>query len=366
MVEVLIVGAGLSGMRLAQLLQQQGTNYLLLDARPRAGGRIVSQSMCEGPELDNGDHRYDLGPSWVWPNQPRIGKLTKQFGIKLYPQYDQGTLVYQDQFGSIDTTINAAPMAGSLRPQGGQQSIIDHLYSELEAERVWLNYTVQSLTLESGGVIAKCLTSSGTDTIQARRVVLAVPPRLVANSINFFPKLMPEQTQAMHDIHTWMAGQSKITAVYSRPFWRDHGLSGDGVSRIGPLSEIHDASPEDGSQGALFGFVGWSAQQRKTVGKDMIPQAISQLQQMFGPQAAQPLQVSLQDWAVDPLTATAADCHQHEHPQFGLPPQLEGVWNGRIMFSSAEMAEVFGGLVEGALEAAEAAFNDLMEYPVNQ
>jgi len=364
--DVLIVGAGLSGMRLAHLLQEQGVNYVLLDARPRTGGRIVSQSMVERSESDSDNHRYDLGPSWVWPNQPRISKLTKQFGIKLYPQYDQGTLVYQDQFGSIDTTINAAPMAGSFRPQGGQQSIIDHLYSELEAERVWLNYTVQSLTLENGGVIAECVTSSGTDIIQARRVVLAVPPRLVASSITFFPKLMPEQTQAMHDIPTWMAGQSKVTAVYSRPFWRDHGLSGDGVSRIGPLSEIHDASPEDGSQGALFGFVGWSAQQRKVFGKDLIPQAISQLQQMFGPQAAQPLQVSLQDWATDPFTATAADGHQNGHPTFGLPPQLEGVWHGRIMLSSAEVAEVFGGLIEGALEAAEAAFNNLIDYDVNQ
>ena len=274
--------------------------------------------------------------------------------------------MYQDTFGAIDTRINAAPMAGSYRPQGGQQSIIDSLCSELEAERVWLNYTVQSLTLESGGVSAECVTSSGTDTIQARRVVLAVPPRLVASAITFLPKLMPEQTQAMHDMPTWIAGQSKVAAVYSRPFWRDHRLSGEGVSRIGPLSEIHDASPEDGSQGALCGFVGWSAQQRKTVGKDLIPQAISQLQQMFGVEAGQPLQVSLQDWAIDPLTATAADSHQHGHPQFGLPPQLEGVWHGRIMFSSAEMAEVFGGLVEGALEAAEAAFNGLMEYPVNQ
>jgi monoamine oxidase len=189
---------------------------------------------------------------------------------------------------------------------------------------------------------------------------------LVASSITFFPKLMPEQTQVMHDIPTWMAGQSKVTAVYQRPFWRDQGLSGDGVSRIGPLSEIHDASPEDGSQGALFGFVGWSAQQRQTVGEDLIPQAISQLQQMFGVEAAQPLQVSLQDWAIDPFTATADDGHQHGHPQFGLPPELEGVWHGRIMFSSAEMAEVFGGLVEGALEAAEAAFNGLIEYDLDQ
>jgi monoamine oxidase len=35
------------------------------------------------------------------------------------------------------------------------------------------------------------------------------------------------------------------------------------------------------------------------------------------------------------------------------------------MFSSAETAKGFSGLVEGALEAAEKVFNDLIAYDVN-
>jgi len=162
-----------------------------------------------------------------------------------------------------------------------------------------------------------------------------------------------------------MAGQSKFTAVYSKPFWRDHGLSGDGVSRIGPLSEIHDASPENESRGALFGFFGWPVQQRQAPEKELIEQAITQLRQMFGPEAAHPLQVSLQDWAADPLTATAADVEQKVQPQCGSLTELDHLWQGRIMFSSAETAKGFSGLVEGALEAAEKVFNDLIEYDVN-
>jgi len=215
------------------------------------------------------------------------------------------------------------------------------------------------------GVSVKCATACGAKTIYAQRIVLAVPPRLVANAISFFPKLKPEQTQAMCDIPTWMAGQSKFTAVYSKPFWRNHGLSGDGVSHIGPLSEIHDASPENESRGALFGFIGWPAQQRQALGKELIAQALSQLRQMFGPEAAHPLQVSLQDWAADPLTATVADLEQKAQPQSGSLKELDHIWQGRIMFASAETAKVFSGLVEGALEAAEKAFNDLIEYEVN-
>ncbi|MFQ3211451.1 MAG: monoamine oxidase [Candidatus Paceibacteria bacterium] len=41
------------------------------------------------------------------------------------------------------------------------------------------------------------------------------------------------------------------------------------------------------------------------------------------------------------------------YSQLSVPVALEHAWHGRSMFLPAEAAEVFGGLVEGALEAAE-------------
>ncbi|MFS0906790.1 hypothetical protein AB3N02_27595 [Priestia aryabhattai] len=58
-----------------------------------------------------------------------------------------------------------------------------------------------------------------------------------------------------------MAGQAKAVAIYDRPFWRELGLSGFVSSWVGPLQEIHDASPDVGS-GALFGFLGIPARMR--------------------------------------------------------------------------------------------------------
>ena len=49
----------------------------------------------------------------------------------------------------------------------------------------------------------------------------------------------------------------KSVVVYAEPFWRTRGWSGFAVSQLGPLVEIHDASPPDGGLGALFGF--WAA-----------------------------------------------------------------------------------------------------------
>jgi monoamine oxidase len=363
MYDVVIVGGGLSGMRLAALLQAQGTNYLLLEARPRVGGRILSEPLVGNASAT--PHRYDLGPSWIWPQQPRINELAKEMGIKRYPQFDQGTLVYQDQFGAINATIDAAPMSGSIRLEGGLQSLIDGLYSRLETDRVWLNHCVNNVTLEDTNeaprhVRIDCESATGKKNITTRKLVLCAPPRVVEKLITFSPKLSPAQNQALLNMPTWMAGQCKVTAVYETPFWRTQGLSGDGMSRLGPLGEIHDASPEDQSQGALFGFVAWPAQQRQEAGDQLIPYVIKQLQQLFGPQAAAPLQVQVQDWATQTYTATQADTHTSpSQSEFGLPIALEQVWQDCLLFACAEMAYEFGGVAEGALEAAEVAFGSL-------
>jgi len=368
MYDVVIVGAGLSGLHLAALLEAKGAHYLLLDARTRLGGRILSKPLtapAAPSSSQNSQHRYDLGPSWVWPHQPRINQLIKQQGIKIYPQYDQGTLVYQDQFGAINSTIDAAPMSGSIRLEGGLQSLIDGLYSQLEPDRVWLNHCVKGVSLEvtneaQNQVRIDCESAIGKKTITTRKLVLCAPPRVIEKLITFSPKLSPAQSQALLNMPTWMAGQCKVTAVYETPFWRTQGLSGDGMSRLGPLGEIHDASPEDESQGALFGFVAWPAQQRKDAGDQLIPYVIKQLQQLFGPQAASPLEVQVQDWATQTCTATQADAHTStSQSEFGLPKALEQVWQGRLLFACAEMACEFGGVAEGALEAAEVAFDVL-------
>jgi len=55
--DVIVVGAGIAGLRAAQKLQQNGWRVLLLEARNRIGGRIWT-------DTDNGQP-LDLGASWI-------------------------------------------------------------------------------------------------------------------------------------------------------------------------------------------------------------------------------------------------------------------------------------------------------------
>lgn len=58
-IETLIVGGGLSGLAIARELQRMKRSYLLVEARHKIGGRILTQSGGRGNDLA----RFDLGPS---------------------------------------------------------------------------------------------------------------------------------------------------------------------------------------------------------------------------------------------------------------------------------------------------------------
>ena len=63
----------------------------------------------------------------------------------------------------------------------------------------------------------------------------------------------------------------------------------------------------------------------------------------------------IQDWATDSFTATEADqANGSVHPDY-RPIALPAPWDERITLAGAEMAPEFGGYLEGALAAAEAA-----------
>jgi monoamine oxidase len=342
-VETLIVGGGLSGLAIADALETQGRDYLLLEARDRFGGRISTGHV--------GDAAFDLGPAWFWQGQPRIAALIKRLGLKSFEQFSDGIQLFEDARGQVHRSRGFASMQGSLRVEGGLGAVTQALGDRLPDERKRLDAPVVSLDWEAERITA---TLSKGDRVRARTIILALPPRLAAEIV-FTPALSDTILTWMRDVPTWMAGQAKAVAIYDRPFWREAGLSGDASSRFGPLLELHDASPATAGPCALFGFVGVPPQARADA--DALRQSIcAQLGRLFGPQAAAPAQIFLKDWAFDAYTATPADrAPLYAHPVYGLPPALGDPWADRLHLAGTEVAPQFGGYVEGALEAAEYA-----------
>ena len=349
--DILIVGGGLSGLSLARDLEKNNRDYRLLESRDRFGGRIVTETV----KSKNDSGYFDLGPAWFWPGQPRMEKLINELKLHVFEQYSIGALLFEDEQGQVFKDAGYSSMAGSYRLMGGFSALIDAMTKQLTDEHLYLKSHVTEVKQHNSHLLVSVKKHDDfIETVQCNKVVLALPPRLAADSINYSPELDKRVITSMRGIPTWMAGQAKIMAVYETPFWRDSDLSGDVMSRRGPMVEIHDASPVEDGPYALFGFVGYGVNARKDREEALRHSAQEQLVRLFGKQASQPIKLIMQDWAFEAETATELDAIPlGHHPAYGLPEVLSQLWDNQLIIGSTEIAESFGGYLEGALEASE-------------
>lgn len=82
-VDVLVVGAGFSGLYAAQLLQQAKLSVAVLEARDRVGGRALSQHLANGTTID-------LGAQWISPYQRRISALVQKYNLSKIMTHTEG------------------------------------------------------------------------------------------------------------------------------------------------------------------------------------------------------------------------------------------------------------------------------------
>lgn len=350
---VLIVGGGLAGLALARRLQSAKCDFQVVEARDRFGGRIET--------ANSGPAAFDLGPAWFWPGQPRIDALINELGLRTFLQYSEGSLSYEDERGAVMRDRGYASMQGSFRMDSGLSRLIAAIVDDLPEAQLHCARQVTRVRRRNNRIETQLAGPQSDMTITSNHVVLAIPPRVAARHIDFDGALPANAESAMLEIPTWMAGHAKLIAVYETPFWRDAGLSGDAMSRRGPLVEIHDASPGDGGPYALFGFFGVPAGYRQAQGDQIKELAVEQLERIFGPEASRPIEVFYKDWAFDPHTAIDLDhTPPARHPTYGLPHALHNLWDGQLLLASTETAPTFGGYLEGALEAAEAAGENVL------
>ena len=100
---VVIIGAGLSGLYAAYLLEKQGIqDYVVLEARSRLGGRLLAEAA--------GDARFDLGATWYWPEmQPKLDEVVRELGLQTFHQHESGMVV-------VEQTANTRPAASTVCP----------------------------------------------------------------------------------------------------------------------------------------------------------------------------------------------------------------------------------------------------------
>ena len=350
MLDTLIVGAGLSGLSVASRLQAAGRDFLLVDARVRAGGRIETVPAAAGAVA------LDLGPGWFWPQtQPRMARLIAELGLAVYPQHDSGTILHLPQAdGSPEALAQSGVHNGAHRVAGGMAAIVDAMVRRLPAGRLRTGCELTRLVDRDDHVDAYFRGECEDFVIVARRVVLAMPPRLVAERIAFEPALDGRLMEALQDTPTWMAAQAKVAMRYDTPFWRAAGLSGNAfVSHPqAVLAEMFDACDADAGSAALGGFVALSPSQRKAYAASLALLVRSQFAQLFGPRADEG-ELHVRDWSNEALTCSVRDAVEPgRHPDDGNAVLAAPCWAGRLHLAGSETAGRGAGYLEGALDAA--------------
>ncbi|MDO9315658.1 MAG: FAD-dependent oxidoreductase [Burkholderiaceae bacterium] len=378
MLDVAIIGGGLCGLALAHSLQARGCDWRLFEARERLGGRVLTAKAGDGTPVD-------LGPTWFWPHtQPTITRLVADLGLTSFEQLDDGRVLHLCDPNRVPQTVSlteqlvpaddpstpataGAVHGGARRVAGGVGAVIDALALPLPGARLRAGHRLEAVVDHGDFVELRLRFGEASYSVNARRVVLALPPRVADASVQFVPDLAPDVRAALQATPTWMATAAKAGFTYSRAFWRDGGHTGNAwVSHAqAMLSEVFDAcDPPEGAArspgAALAGFAALNVAQRESFarGRDLLLE--SQMVQLFGPEAADPAlqpQRFWHDWALDTETCSPIDRASDalpvgSHPHHGDPVLAEAHWDGRLHFGGSETARQGGGYLEGALVAA--------------
>ncbi|MEU0811897.1 FAD-dependent oxidoreductase [Streptomyces sp. NPDC005970] len=337
---VIVVGAGASGLAAATALHAAGRDTICLEARDRIGGRLLSAPATH-PE-----RALDLGATWFWDGEERVRTLAARSGIETFGQHLTGDTILQESTGTRRYAGNLID-APSRRFTAGSQSLATALAAALPAESLLLNTPVTAIHPDGQGGLA-VLTPAGT--LHAEHVILAVPPALALERIDFRDAFPADLVRLARSTPVWMGAVAKVVAQYPSAFWREEGLAGAALSRTGPLQEIHDMSGPDGRPAALFGFA-----HARTVRAGFDKTVTAQLARLFGPAAAAPDVLHVQNWSAEQWTSPSNVRHLADYSLFGHPLYQRPALDGRLHWASTETATDRAGHIEGALAAGERA-----------
>ncbi len=318
--KLIIVGAGLSGLYLASLLQKE-FDVTLLEARDRIGGRIYSQD------------GHDLGPSWIWPHHTNMQALLNNLGLELFRQYDKGYALFDTQ-NKVEH-FSPPPSSPSARVEGSLSKLIEKLSKTLTNTQIILEQELLHVKLQDNAIIA----TTQSRSYESDYLIMTLPPRL-CTQVTYDPPLEKSLQETMQATQTWMGNSAKCVVEFSSAFWREKGLSGFVFSNQGPLSEIHDACTED--KAALFGFVSLNVN-----ADEMKTKVIDQMVRIFGIDPSEIKAVYFLDWKEERFTSVKEDRNSlSSHPSYGIDAQH---FEGKLLFSSTEFSYKEGGYLEGAL-----------------
>ncbi|GGH81243.1 monoamine oxidase [Filimonas zeae] len=280
-IDVLVIGAGASGLMAAWQLAKAGKKVKVLEAADRLGGRIHTISATDGTGV------IELGAEFIHGNMPVTQQLLQEAGLTFYNVHgsmwreDEGQLKQEDQFipgwNELAEKMRALeddmPLAdflhqyfagdayeelrtGVMNYAAGYDTANPATASTLALRNEWLqedeapqyrinkgygsliNYLFQQLTAAGVEVLMQCcvkeihwqpqrvtVTAQTGDSYIARQAVITLPLGVLQadataqGAVTFMPSVLDKE-RAFQQIG--MGAVIKLLLEFAEPFWLNH------------------------------------------------------------------------------------------------------------------------------------------------
>jgi len=348
--DILIIGAGLSGLTLAYNLKKEGINCKVLESQNRMGGRIQTV-------YGKANTPMEMGATWFGGVHQNLLKLLEELDLGYFKQKESGIAVFETMsFEPPHQYFVPESGSSSLRIKDGSYRIIEVLAEKIGIDNIQLETEITQIREE--GEFIRLMDNNGQEYL-CKLLIIAMPPRVFLGNVQITPKFPKVVWEVMQNVQTWMSGSVKFSVEYLSPFWTQKGYSGSVYSQSGLATEIYDHTNFEGSKFALKGFLNGSAssltiEQRKI-------RVIQQLEHYYGQEATQFL--SYQDNIWDgKFIKSKDDGFLLPHQNNGHPFLQQAHWGNKLFFAGAESGNQYGGYMDAAVGSANVVSTKISNF----
>lgn len=337
---ILIIGAGLSGLLAAYRLKEKGFNVKVLEARDRIGGRIYTK-------IPENETPVEMGATWFWDENTHLKSLLDELKIEHFVQNMQGTAFFEAFSALPPQEVQIPKQPQSYRIVGGTSSLLHKLAAALTSDELLLNHGVKSMDFSA----EKASVKTADSTYQTDQIIVTIPPALFVENVSVNPYFDEGFLNVAKTTHTWMKDSIKVAVSYEKPFWKDKNGSGTVFSNVGPITELYDHSNAKNSKFALCGFVNGGLSQFSKVEREEKVRA--QLHKIFGEEGANFIAYEETLWMNEPFTNQPSNQYIQPHQNNGHAIFQKSFFDGKLFIAGTETSPEFGGYMEGAIRAVE-------------
>lgn len=228
--QIIIVGAGLSGLAAAYELTKAGYDVRILEANDRIGGRVFTLR----EPFTNGQFA-EAGAARIPVNHNHTLNYAAEFDLQLDPFYPRtGNFIrYINGNRNIipnNSFLTQRPWGGSVphseyyKIRGGTDKL-PNAFAEKLSDKITVNTPVKMIDQSDEKITIK--TTNGR-TFTAERVIVTVP-LTVLNKIEFVPPLSSKKLEASNGGYNY-ASSTRVYLQNSSRFWMSENLNGWGTT----------------------------------------------------------------------------------------------------------------------------------------